>query len=164
MGKSEQTDQRKYKESFVFVETMYKFALRLPEEKRFWMLQAIIEYGLYGKEPVIYDDDDAAWMCFENARASIDSSKQKRKQQSEAGKKSGESRRSKKTNGVRTNVNGNANDNGNGNANLHDSGLTPPAASGFAPLEGAALAESDDGVVMDGREWYEEYLRNKRRG
>ena len=31
MGKSELTDQRKYKESFVFVETMYKFAMRLPE-------------------------------------------------------------------------------------------------------------------------------------
>lgn len=161
MGKSEQTDQRKYKESFVFVETMYKFAMRLPAERRFWMLQAIIEYGLYGKEPVI--DDDAEWMCFENARASIDSSKQKRRQQSEAGKKSGESRRNKKTNGVRTNVNGNANDNGNGNANLHDSGLTPPAASGSA-LEGAALAAPGDGEVMDGREWYEEYLRNKRRG
>ena len=158
-------DERKYKESFVFVETMYKFAMHLPEEKRFWMLKAIIEYGLYGKEPEI--NDDVAWMCFENARASIDSSKQKRRQQSEAGKKSGESRRNRKTNGVRTNVNGNANVNDNGNGNLHvndnDSGLTPPSASGLAP-GGRGPSGEGDGVVVDGREWYEEYLRNKRRG
>ena len=160
MGKSETEDQRKYKESFVFVETMYKFAMRLPAERRFWMLQAIIEYGLYGKEPVI--DDDAEWMCFENARASIDSSKQKRRQQSEAGKKSGESRRSKKTNGVRTNVNGNANVNDNGNDNLHISGLTPHSASGLASGD-AALADTGDGVVVDGKELYEKYRRNRHR-
>lgn len=129
----------------------------------------LMEYGLSGKVPENTNKNMA--IIFDMARPNIDANIKKKVDGRKGGRKPGaqpgnENAKKKRITSGLSNADANAyaNANADADANANDSGLTPPAASGFAPLEGAALAESDDGVVMDGREWYEEYLRNKRRG
>lgn len=116
----------------------------------------LMEYGLTGKIPENRNSNMA--IIFDMAKPNIDSNIRKKV----GGKKGGRKKADAKTIGL-SNANGNANDNGNANGNGNDSGLTPPAASGSA-LEGAALAATGDGVVMDGKELYEKYQRDKRDG
>lgn len=125
------------------------------------LMVQLMEYGLTGKVPE--NDNVIMKTIFKMAKPNIDSNIEKKIN----GKKGGRPRKNEKTIGLSNadaNAYANANADADANANENVSGSTPHSASGFAPLEGAALAESGDGVVMDGREWYEEYLRNKRRG
>lgn len=158
----------KYK-SMVFFSSWYEKAMEQGEEFFQKAVKQLLQYGLYGIEPD-NEGDPLMKMFFDMARPSIDHNMARK----EAGRKGGQasSRKGVKNGEHRqkskqvsyadadayVNEYADADVNGDGD----DSGLTPPAASGFAPLEGAALAATDDGVEMSGRELYERYQRNKR--
>ncbi len=159
----------KYK-SMVFFSSWYELAEKRGEAFFQKAVKQLLQYGLFGIEPD-NSDDELMQMFFDMARPNIDHNTTRK----EAGRKGGQasSRKGVKNGEHRSkskqvsyadadayvNEYADADVNGDGD----DSGLTPPAASGSA-LEGAALAATGDGEVIDGREWYEEYLRNKRRG
>lgn len=133
------------------------------------LMVQLMEYGLTGKVPE--NDNVIMTTIFKMAKPNIDSNIKKKMDGRKGGRKPGGQQGNKNaekkriTSGLsNANVNGNANANANDNGNGNESGSTPPTASGFAPLEGAALAETGDGVEIDGRELYEEYRRNKRNG
>ena len=78
-------DDRKYKESFVFVESLYWMLKLLPEDEKNTSLWQIVEYGLFGKIPTEFNDSSLE-LIFMSARASIDSAKHNRAIRQEAGK------------------------------------------------------------------------------
>ena len=129
-------------QTFVFYESWEDALDLMPEGDGDEMRRHITKYGTRGIEPENLRYPLNVVMIL--IKAQIDAAKGKRAQQSDAGKRSGEARKkqSKKTNasrtafeqrsnGVRTNVNGN--DNVNVNDNYHFSGDRSAALEGAPP-------------------------------
>lgn len=160
----------KYK-SMVFFSSWYEKAMEQGEEFFQKAVKQLLQYGLYGIEPD-NEGDPLMKMFFDMARPSIDHNMARKEAgrkggqaSSRKGVKNGEHRqKSKQVSYADADAYDNAYADVDADVNGDVSGSTPHSASGFAPLEGAALADPGDGVVVDGREWYEEYLRNKHRG
>ena len=136
------------RKSFVFYETFLQQVSCLPSEQQGKYLHAIIEYGLYGKEPNYTGAELGMWL---GIKFGIDNAKERRKFAREIGSKGGKNKKintvkqrlsdatnnssdatemlsdaqaDKDTLNLKVNLNGNVNvndnDNVNGNVNVND--------------------------------------------
>lgn len=135
-------------ESMVFYKSFYESLIGLPDESRHRMLDAILQYGLYEREPTDLLGYEIG--LFTLAKPQIDANVERRNNGKKGGRKKKPMVSEEKTNGYeaenhrlrneKPNVNVNANENVNVNANDNANGLNNECITAW----GRAQRESDD--------------------